>query len=468
MALFRKLLLSLRADFAVLYTFAILGVFSAGSALGQEVTPPVALATSGVDGTTLAIPRWKGYMSESNPNNFWLCYAQSGSGSNNIKYTTDGGETWSANTFQVGDEGYLDMHASLFGRNGNLYFTWPFASNIYMRKFNPPAHSDSDREPMRVVPGGSGDHRSNVTVDANGRVWVFTRISGDPSQNVLYHYTDNGGATWTSGVAVSTNCQNVRIGSMPYINGNVALVIYYMGDSRGYEYYLWNGSSFEARPDHSIYPSNMGEARVFTHNVVSDTVFHLIFGLGNNLRHVWKNYAGGQGSWNSQIIDTSPSTYDNDWFTTSTVQGDKLYLFYSKKSSSDFATSHIYMKIWDQGSRSWSSPVLVSVDLGYSRDPNTCFHVPESSNYIPIFWNSGASSTKTIYFSKILVDSVPEIDTIPPAAVRDLGFIYQEEAGTKASLSIAQGDIWHAGSMNATPSMPASIIGYRRDIIVRG
>ena len=45
---------------------------------------------------------------------------------------------------------------------------------------------------------------------------------------------------------------------MPYVNGNPALVVLHLVDPRGYEYYLWNGSSFEARPDHSIYAINPG------------------------------------------------------------------------------------------------------------------------------------------------------------------------------------------------------------------
>jgi hypothetical protein len=425
--------------------FFVLCLMPYGVALGQEITPPVAVATSGVDGTTLAIPRWKGFMSETDPNDFWLSYAQGGSSDENVKFTTNAGQTWSSNTFQVGDDGFLDMHTSLFGRGSDLYFTWPGGFNIHMRKINSPAQGNSDRGPLRTVPGGSGEHRSNITVDGNGRVWVFTRISGDPGENVLYHYSDDAGATWTNGVAFSTNCQNVRIGSMPYVGGNATLVVYYMNDPRGYEYYRWNGSAFVARSDRSIYPGDMGEARVFTHNVVNDTTFHLIFGLGNNLRHVWKHNWGGQGSWTSRVIDTSPNTYDNDWFTVSTVQGGKLYLFYTRKSSADFSTSRVYMKIWDQASQTWTAPTLVSASLGYNRDPNTCFKVPVNSDYIPVFWNSGAGSTRTIYFSKILVDGQPEIDTIPPATINDLGSVMGKEQGTMQLSWTAPGDDGDAG-----------------------
>jgi hypothetical protein len=412
--------------------------------VADEVSPPVSIATSNVDGATLAIPRWKGYMSESNPNNFWLTYAQSGSDDGNISYTSDGGETWNSNVFQVSDNGGLDMHASLFGMNGSLYYTWP-ASGIHFRKINPPANDNSDREPVRTIPGGTSGHRSNVMVEESGRVWVFTRQTGDPGENVLYHYSDDDGANWTNGVAFSTGVQGVRIGSMPYIGGAPALVVFYMYEPQGYEYYLWNGSSFEARPDHSIYAVDMGEARVFTHNVVDDTTMHLIFGYGNNLYHIWKNYAGGQGNWNNQVIDTSPNTRDNDWFTASVVRGDALFLFYTKKSSSDFATSRVYYKRWDQPSQSWSQPILVSAQIGYNRDPNTCFQVPASAGYIPVFWNAGTGGQRTVYFAKIILDGGGELDTIPPATVNDLGSVEGVEQ--------AEGLFWTSTGDNARAGM---------------
>jgi hypothetical protein len=411
--------------FVFVTTFIFLQLAFCGLVFSQQVSAPVAVTTTyNTDGPTLAIPRWKGFMLESNPNEFWLSYGQRGSSSTNIRHTTNGGTTWSSNVFQVWDNGYLNEHVSLFGKNGNLYFTWPAGSYLYFRRIRAPAHSNSDRDPVRLVPGGTGEHRSSVMVQDNGRVWVFTRRAYNSSQNVLYHYSDDNGATWTNGVAFATNCQNVRIGSMPYIGGNPALVVFYMNDSRGYEYYLWNGSSFVARPDCSIYPANMGETRVFTHQVVRDSIFHLIFGLGNNLRHVWKNYSNGQGAWRSQVIDTSPYTSNNDWFTSSTVRGGELYLFYTKKSSSDFATSKIYYKKWDQTTQTWTTPVLVSAQLSYNRDPNTCFEVPSSSDYIPVFWNAGTGSVRTIYFAKIQLGSMADYqgpaDGDSPVGIREM------------------------------------------------
>jgi len=195
---------------------------------------------------------------------------------------------------------------------------------------------------------------------------------------------------------------DVRVGSMPYVGGNPALVVLYMNDPRGYEYYIWNGSTFESKGDHSIYAGNMGQVRSFTHNVVRDTTFHLVFGLGNNLYHVWKHYANGTGSWHVSVIDSSPYTVDVDWFPTSVVRGDDLYIFYCRKSSTSFASSMIYYKKWSQVSESWTDPVLVSTDPNNvgNRDPNTCFQVPESADYVPVFWNSTTGSY-SIYFSKI-------------------------------------------------------------------
>ncbi len=380
---------------------------------GQEqLTSPVNIATtSQTDGSTIAIPLWKGYMSETDPNSFWLSYSTLANASGNIKFTTDGGNNWNSNIFQVGSDGYLDCNVSLFGQNNNLYITWPGASSINFRKIDSPAHDNSSREAIYTIPGTSSTHRSSIMIQNSGRIWIFTRQSGNSAQNVYYHYSDNNGLSWTNGVAFTTNYPDVRIGSMPYVNGNPALVVLYSGDNRGYEYYVWNGTSFEAKADHSIYPAWMGDTRVFTNNVVNDTTLHLIFGLGNNLIHVWKNYNNGRGTWNNEIVDSSPTTLNNDWFTTSTVMGDNLYLFYTKKSSSSFTTSQVYYKRWSQSTQSWTAPVLVSAQLGSNRDPNTCFHVPQNSNYIPVFWNSGSGSSRNIYFAKIVLS--PAINDVP-------------------------------------------------------
>ena len=373
-------------------------------AFSQNPTPPVLVTTSGLDGSTLGIPRWKGYMSEVDPRDFWISYGSTGTSSGSLNYTTDGGSTWSSQVIQIDNTGWLDFHLSLFGLNGELYFTWPGATSINFRKFNSPAQGNGDRGPLVSISGTSSAHRSNIMVQSSGRIWVFTRRGSYPSENVLYHYSDNGGTSWTSGVAFATGANDVRIGSMPYMGGNPALVVLYMDDSRGYEYYIWNGSSFESKADHSIYAGNMGQVRSFTHNVVRDTTFHLVFGLGNDLYHVWKHYANGTGSWQVSVIDSSPYTVDVDWFPTSVVRGDDMYIFYCRKSSSSFASSMIYYKKWSQVSESWTSAVLVSTDPNNvgNRDPNSCFQVPESADYIPVFWNSTTGSYG-IYFSKIIV-----------------------------------------------------------------
>ncbi len=395
----------------------------------DTLSVPIRIAVSTAsDAPTLGIPRWKAYMLETDPNKFWACYSNGSSTQGNISYTGDGGSTWNTNPIQIDPAGYLDMHCSVFGRNGDLYTTWPGRQNsIEFRKFNAPIHSNADGDALVPIAGTTSRHRSNVMVQITGRIWLFTRVSyANPDENVLYDYSDNDGANWTHGIAYATNSSSVRIGSMPYAGGNPALIVLYLNDPRGFEYYLWNGRSFEARPDHSIYGVNMGSTRVFTHNVINDTTFHIIFGLGNSLHHIWKNYAGGTGSWNHEIIDSSATTINNAWYPISTVRGNDLYLFYCKKSSSDNATSIIYYKKWSQQSRTWTEPVMVSTNSAnlYNRDPNTCFSVPPTSSYVPVIWRCGTGPFD-IFFAKVMVAP----DTIPAAVEYNLGIASVPEMG---------------------------------------
>ncbi len=401
-------------------------IFSTGflnlpAAQAEELTDPEFIITAYSDGPTLGIPRWKGYMNENDPDQFWMSYSNGNSSLGNITYSTDGCENWSSTIIQIDFSGWLDYHLSLYGKSGDLYYTWPGISTINFRKFNSPSHSNNDREAVVSFSGTSATHRSNVMVDGNDRIWVFTRLYNSPSQNVLYRYSDDNGLNWTSGTAFATNNAEVRIGSMPIIDGRPALIILYMESGRGYEYYVWNGSSFVANADASIFAQNMGYVRTFTHNVINDTTLHLIFGLGSDLHHCWKHYNNGTGSWHHQIIDYSANVLMNDWFPITTVRGDDMYLFYNKKSTSSEATSMIYYKKWSQITENWTDPVMVSTNPSntYNRDANTCFQVPESSDYIPVFWRSGSSSPHSIYFSKILLDSAV-VDTIPPGKINDL------------------------------------------------
>ncbi len=80
----------------------------------------------------------------------------------------------------------------------------------------------------------------------------------------------------------------------------------------------------------------------------------------------------------------------------------------------------IYYRKWSQTDRSWSAATLISTDANntYNRDANTCFHVPSSADYIPVFWSCG-STNSSVYFAKVVVAA--EVDLTPPGKVNDLG-----------------------------------------------
>lgn len=429
----------------------------------DTISTPVKIGESSVyDRPTLGIPRWKGYMPESDVNRFYASYTNSARSYNQLAITTDGGETWSTNNIQIEPAGYLNMHASLFGLNGDLYATWPGRDHVTFRKFEGPIRDNDDGGPLVPIEGTTVYYRSNLMVENTGRIWLFTRLSyDDPAENVLFNYSDDDGASWTRGTAYATNSDMIRFGSMPYVNGNPALVVLYLNDRRGYEYYLWNGERFEAKPDHSIFPGNVGMSRAFTHNVVNDTTFHLVFGLDGELHHVWKHFNNGTGSWNHEIIENSPTTESMDWSPISTVRGDDLYIFYTKKSTTSDNSSMVYEMKWSQESQSWTDPVLVSTDgaNSYDRDPNTCFKVPDNASYIPVYWTRGNGPFE-IYFSKVIVDNDPGTGDEPitincPSGTADFSGYAPVEACLPLAISnatkvIVDGGTWNNGTLCIT------------------
>jgi hypothetical protein len=360
----------------------------------------------------MSIPRWKAFMHPAAPDRIWLGLANWGISADHLTNSTDGGRTWNLPKIYLPDDSYCDYHMSLAGdASGNIFTTFPVVNSIQFRRVAYPANSPADRDPLRTILMATNGPRSNVMVDPNtGRVWVFTRQTGAPAENVKYHFSDNGGATFSSGMADQTMATEVRIGSMPYIDGHPALVVLYINSSLGYKYYLWNGVAFEERPDAQIYAGNVGTQRAFAHNVIGGEFFHLLFGLDNQLHHYWKAYNNGTGAWNHQIVDQSTYTSGNDWETSCTVHGDDLYAFYSKKSSSPSASSKIYYSRWSQTDQTWSNPVLIStlVENTDNHWPNTSMQVPAGSDYIPVFWYSHrGNNSEEVYFNRIEIESDP-------------------------------------------------------------
>ena len=398
----------------ILIIVSVLVLIAVAPAKTDTVETPVKVFLAKADAATMAVPRWKGYMMPTNPDEIWLTFADYGPGSTHLVYTTDGGSSWqSADTWLTGLTG-IDYHLSAAGdSSGNILTTFPDVNTISFRKINYPAHSSTDLEPTRNLFSVSGSYpRSNVMVEpGNNRIWIFSRATGIPTQNVRYHYSDNSGATWVSGVADPTYANEVRIGSMPYVNGRPALVVAYMSNSppQGFRYFLWDGNQFVAEDDSQIYDGPLGLSRAFTHNVTSGDYMHVVFGLGTNLYHYWKQYNNGTGSWNSAIVDTSPyNTGSLDWETVSTVRGSELYVFYTKNTTSSASSSEVYYSKWTEADQNWTTPAAVSThpeDIS-NFHPNTVMKVPESSSFIPIFWYSDISGGRQIYFNQITVDSV--------------------------------------------------------------
>jgi hypothetical protein len=372
----------------------------------QVVGNPVQVVVAKTGGATMSIPRWKAYMMPNNPDRIWLGFATWGATSGQLANTVNGGDTWNIPEIFLTNSFDCDFHLSVAGDNaGNIYAVSPVGGDILLRKINYPAQSISDADVVRTAYSAGGLPRANVMIEpSNQRLWVFTRVSGSPSENVRYHYSDNDGQSWTRGVADNSMANEVRIGSMPYIDGRPALVVAYMNSPNGFRYFLWNGSSFEARPDYQIFSGNLGTDRAFTHNVIAGEYFHLIFGFGNDLHHYWKPYNNGTGSWNSELIDNSSFTSGIDWEVTSTVRGDNLFLFYRKQISSSASSAEIFFKKWSQSSQTWTSPAVVSThpqDTN-NRWPNTVMQSSGSTDFIPVFYYSDlGSNSKQIYFNEL-------------------------------------------------------------------
>ncbi len=375
----------------------------------ESLDTPTEVAMSRTPGATMSIPRWKAFMHPENPQLLWLGMGTWGATSSHLVYSTDAGATWNLPNIFLTSTYTCDYHLSLAGdTHGNIYTVSPVGGDIEFARYNYPAQSSADREILEIVHSTGDNPRANIMIEpGNNRIWVFTRQGSIPSENVQYHYSDDGGDSWTSGTADPTGHANVRIGSMPYIEGRPALVVAYLNSPMGFRYYLWDGDSFESNPDAQIYSGNLQNDRAFTHNTIGRRYFHLIFGLADGLYHYWKDYNNGTGDWKHIKIDSSDYTLGIDWETTCSVRGDELFLFYRKQMGPDTTTGEIIYRKWSQITQTWSSSVLVSThpQNTANRHPNTVNEVSTSCEYIPVFWYCDLGGTdKQVWFSRIILE----------------------------------------------------------------
>jgi len=353
-------------------------------------TAPTQISICRSDGCTLTIPRYKVFMSLTDPNTVWAMFEKS---SGNFMKTTDGGATWST---PITVRSWIDYHASLSGDGvGNIYVTDPGSGNVYFRKINSPAVATGDMAtPITLtsafLPAGVAT-RSNVLAQDEDNIWVFARTSINTTGNVRYFHSTDGGATFPyEGWVNNTGYENVRIGSL-LINSQPAVVIWYSDDSSnvgwGYKYFIWDGVQFVANADSSIVWGSKIYRREYAMSFVNEE-FHVIYPDNyNHLIHSWKEYNNGTGSWNQSTIVTLPYN-PSDWHPSLTRHGNSLYLFYIKQESSTADNNNAYYRIWDTTSHTWTDPVAITTDGLANKFPTGPAVANPTADYIPIIWST--------------------------------------------------------------------------------
>ena len=346
------------------------------------------------DGCVLTIPRYKIFMSHNDPDVLWVAF-QNGS-SENLMKSVDGGLTWdAADPDGLTIRGYLDYHASVDGDGSdNLYVTDPGSGNVFFRKLNAPGAAQGDFGPELLLTSstiGSYNTRSNLLVQDENNIWVFSRTSSQALGNVRYFRSTNGGASFDEeGWVSETGSDNVRIGSL-LIDGMPAVVIKYVsypaGDNIDYRYFIWDGGAFVANADADIVrDQHLAQQREYSMSYV-DGAMHLVWNQGPTLRHAYKEHNGGTGSWTYGDIETlgySP----RDWHPSLSRQGTSLFLFYIRQESDTVGHNNVYFRQWDAGTSSWSSAMALTTNGAGHRFPHGPAVLNPAADYVPVIWSA--------------------------------------------------------------------------------
>ncbi|RJO58995.1 hypothetical protein C4546_04155 [Candidatus Parcubacteria bacterium] len=412
--------------------FFLYGVF-----VWDAVSAPVQVSTCSNYSCTLTIPRYRLFMSQNDPNDLWLAFPNSRY--NDFKKSNDGGLTWNATEPDaLTVKGYMDFHASISGDSqDNLYLTdpGPSAGIVWFRKIRAPGETATDlNSPITLtssfIPANIWT-RSNILAQDSNNIWIFYRTSNSPVGNVRYFRSTNGGASFDQeGWVAQLNIEDVRVGSF-MIGNQPAVVIHYIsatpGQNLDYRYFIWNGSAFVPNDD-SIAVSNeaTGAEREFSMTYVNGEL-HLVYNNRTKLRHAWKTYNNGQGTWQHADIEVLP--YDPlDWHASLSKHGNDLYLFYVRQESSTGNNNNIYYRKWNKDTQAWSDRIALTSDGICNRFPQGPAVVNAQADFIPMVWTASVNcaSPFTIMSQRISVSPgapenlPPTGDTTPPAAVTDL------------------------------------------------
>lgn len=358
----------------------------------QKVVGPTTL-----EGATMAMPRYKIFMSQNNPSRVWFVYASRNG--NNYFRTSNGGDTWDAS---LNLKNYLDFHASLDGdANDNLYFTQPGSGSAYFRKIHAPGNQTSDFGPAVSLTSsyiGSLDTRTNILVQDTNNIWLFYRTSLDTLGNIRYFHSTDGGITFPfEGWVANVHHHDVRIGSL-LINGMPAVIMKYNSahpNKPDYQYFIWNGTAFVANNDAVIVTGqNINQQREFSMSYV-DGDLHFVWAQDRALRHAWKTYNNGQGTWHNDTIHYLPYRPE-EWQPVLTKRGNELFVLYVKQETTTIGIQNIYYRKWLKNSNSWSLPTALTTGTHNNRHPNTPMVLNPSANYIPVIWTDVISSTSSV------------------------------------------------------------------------
>ena len=376
----------------------------------------------------ITIPRYKMFQSQNNPNEIWIAFP-AGSSNNNFIKTIDGGLTWNAASTSMVIQGYLSDHCSVGGDElGNVYVV-DRANGflldgcvggglyVFFRKVNYPGESVSDFGPqtcLNVAFPGINYYTPNMLVYNSTHSWVIQRNSGYAAGNIYSVRTTNGGATWSSPQLVySSGATDVRIGSL-IIDNKPAVILHYNSQvgnpNRDYQYFIWDFTTnqFVQNPDSLIVSGeSTGDFREYSMSYVNGEL-HLVYNDDwRYLKHAWKEYNNGVGTWNYENIELL-SYNPGDWHASFSKYGNTLYLFYVRQETPTDGVKNVYYRTWNKTTQSWSAPTSLTTSVGDYEFPHGPAVVNPSSTFIPVIWNQGGQ----IWYDAIPTTVIPTPITV--------------------------------------------------------
>jgi uncharacterized repeat protein (TIGR01451 family) len=335
--------------------------------------------------------------------NLYVTWGDSSPGNFEILFSksTDGGTTWS--TANISNNAGSSGEPSITTDGTNLYVTWQDNTfgNVEILFSKSTDGGTTWSSPANISNNGGFSFEPSITADGTN-LYVTWYDDSSGNSEILFSKSTDGGTTWSSPVNISNNA---RFSERPSITADgTNLYVTWHDGSFGFPEILFSKSTDGGATWSSpVNISNNGGFSEFPSITTVGTNLYVTWGDSSfgNVEILFSKSTDGGTTWSSPVNISNNGGFSNA--PSITTVGTNLYVTWH-----DFIpgnTEILFSKSTDGGA-TWSIPANISNNGGLSEFPS----ITAVGTNLYVTWRDNSSGNYEILFSSALI-STPIIDT---------------------------------------------------------